>query len=91
MIALLKEILFSICLAILFPTRNASNSGRLISNILSCISLAVIFLSSSFNLSTSDPALPIIIPGLAVVIVIIINLRVLSIITLETLARESLA
>ena len=63
----------------------------MISKILSCTSLDVIFFNSSFNLSTSDPALPIIIPGLAVVIVMIINLRVLSIIILETLARESLA
>ena len=75
----------------LLPTKNASNSGRLISKILSCTSFEVIFFNSSLSLSTSDPALPIIIPGLAVVIVIVINLSVLSIIILETLARESLA
>jgi hypothetical protein len=50
------------------------------------MSLPESFFNSSFNLSTSWPALPIIIPGLAVVIVRVTNFRVLSMITLETLA-----
>ena len=44
------------------------------------------FFNSSLSLSTSCPAFPIMIPGLAVVIVIVTNLRVLSMITRETLA-----
>ena len=54
-------------------------------------SFSVIFLSSSFNLSTSCPPFPIIIPGLAVVIVTVTSLSVRSIITRETLALLNLA
>ena len=53
-------------------------------------SLDVNFFNSSFSLSTSEPAFPIITPGLAVLIVIVINLRVRSIIILEILAFWSL-
>ena len=89
-IALLNEILASICLAILSATNFESSSGLFISKILICTSFEVSFFNSSLSLSTSDPALPIITPGLAVFIVIVINFKVRSIIILEILAFCSL-
>ena len=80
------EIRPSICRAIEAPTKRASNSGRLISKMLICTSLAVIFFNSSFSLSTSCPAFPMMIPGRAVVIVTVMSLSVRSIMTFDTLA-----
>src|SRR5450759_1582873 len=69
----------------------ASNSGRLTSKMFIWTSFLVIFLSSSFSLSTSCPPFPMIIPGRAVLTVTVISFSVLSIIILERLAFASLA
>src|SRR5512133_54173 len=75
----------------LFATMFASSSGRFTSKMFIWTSFFVIFLSSSFSLSTSCPPLPIIIPGRAVLTVTVISFSVLSIIIFERLAFASLA
>ena len=57
---------FSSCSAIDWATSFASSSGRLISLMLTWIALPVIWLSCLRSASTSDPLLPITMPGRAV-------------------------
>ena len=77
--------------AILVATMVASSSGRLTSKMLICTSFLVIFFSSSFNLSTSCPPLPMMKPGRAVQTVTVTSFRVRSITIREILASAKRA
>ncbi|OPZ55763.1 MAG: hypothetical protein BWY89_01258 [Bacteroidetes bacterium ADurb.BinA012] len=85
------EIFPSTWRAMLLATIAASSSGRFTSKMFIWTSFLVIFLSSSFSLSTSCPPLPMMMPGRAVFTVTVMSLRVRSMTIFERLALASLA
>ena len=88
-IARRKAIRFSSCWAMSSPTSLASKSGFLISTMLMCTRLPVRLFNSFRSFSTSEPPLPITIPGLAVWIEMLTRLaaRSISICEIEALAN----